>query len=736
MSTTIFWDAKSDIRRKNFSITVEAVDRNCQLGFPGFTFDGIPPSYRSFRIPLELNDAEHTALEIEHDCKYQVILVSNPYSSNNVAAYTATFNFTVPHCIQGRCSCKDNTPEAVQNVDVLVIRDKNVIVPRISWNHPDAENSVFVYEVEIVYSRKNRFKNDDNEMLDSEGQVTASNTDEYFAEGDMIEKTEFMEQKINSKKGQTHYSLLWPSSLTPDEEYVVFVYAKNKHLCISFPAKRLFSTSKEHLVNIKDISEDIADLTSETLSKAPFNISHSNHSITDNSAVSKANFTVTSATGTLINAYPLWIFILIWILLSIGFLIVCFLCYFLLRKYCIQSGKSEIEKSSIIPWAMAHSSHSMLETNILYHRSFGTNFADVICEIPSSQIQVGAIIGQGAFGMVCMGTIHGVEGFGRSTTVAIKQLNVNAEDFQKSEFTAEIDIMKQVGKHPNIVAMYGFCNEPNHQCMIMEYVPFGDLKHYLQELRKQFDIVVYNKKCGKNFDMSSNSPSTSMNSAMITNNGKYAESSSYCLDPNELQNFALQVASGMAHIESLGIIHRDLAARNILVGRGKQLKISDFGLSRRGVYVKTSKGIIPLRWLSIEAIEHNLYSTKSDVWAYGVVLWEICTLAGFPYASVSDKELLKHLQQGNRLQKPSSCANEIYDIMMKCWAEEPTERPSFASLCEYLSDLNNQDCPYVEFLLDDELPPLDIPSEFDGFEASAIDNVHQRQKRELITAVS
>ncbi|VDK61471.1 unnamed protein product [Anisakis simplex] len=181
----------------------------------------------------------------------------------------------------------------------------------------------------------------------------------------------------------------------------------------------------------------------------------------------------------------------------------------------------------------------------------------------------------------------------------------------------------------------------------------------------------------------------------------------YHLDPTELQSFAIQVANGMAHIESLGIIHRDLAARNILVGRGNQLKISDFGLSRHGVYVKTSKGVIPLRWLSIEAIQHNLYSTKSDVWAYGVVLWEICTLGGFPYPTVSDKDILKYLQQGNRLEKPTSCSNDIYDVMMQCWAHNASDRPSFAYLCEHLSDLNSQQCPYVEFAPDNELPPQD-----------------------------
>lgn len=158
----------------------------------------------------------------------------------------------------------------------------------------------------------------------------------------------------------------------------------------------------------------------------------------------------------------------------------------------------------------------------------------------------------------------------------------------------------------------------------------------------------------------------------------------YHLDPSELQSFALQVANGMvseldlivckhdtrhvwrrayhlfqSHLESLQITHRDLAARNILVGHGKVLKISDFGLSRVGVYVKTTSGRIPLRWLSIEAMRDHIYTVKSDCWAYGVVLWEICTLGAFPYPSVSDKDLLRYLESGRRLEKPDSCRREM-----------------------------------------------------------------------------
>ncbi|VDO99282.1 unnamed protein product [Soboliphyme baturini] len=278
------------------------------------------------------------------------------------------------------------------------------------------------------------------------------------------------------------------------------------------------------------------------------------------------------------------------------------------------------------------------------------------------------VLGQGAFGMVYLGTADSIDGRSGEITVAIKQLKHNADEEERKEFLIEIDMMKRIGHHPNIVEMYGCCTIQCPSCMVMEYVPYGDLQRYLQNVRKEM---------------------------------------TYSLDPLELQNFALQVAGGMSHLESLGITHRDLAARNILVGHGKCLKISDFGLSRTGVYVKTTSGRIPLRWLSIEAIRDHVYSTASDVWAYGVVLWEICTLGGFPYSHIDDKDMLRYLLAGYRLEKPPPCSDVIYDLMARCWNYDPCQRPSFVQIYQELVDLSKGNNLYVEF--DDDvnttLPP-------------------------------
>ncbi|KIH66039.1 protein tyrosine kinase [Ancylostoma duodenale] len=226
--------------------------------------------------------------------------------------------------------------------------------------------------------------------------------------------------------------------------------------------------------------------------------------------------------------------------------------------------------------------HSILETNILYRQpiEFRTPQTEEEWLIPADDVSVGGVIGEGAFGLVCKGTMSGPKGM--AVRVAIKQLKTNAVDEEKEEFLREMDIMKQVGRHPNIVTMYGLCEEPDFQCMVMEYVPFGDLKHYLQNLRKQLSLAVSTLKTSLRME---ESVTAAMHSSLIG-----TDQLQYSLDPAELQSFAAQVANGMA---------------------------------------------------------------------YGIVLWEIVTLGGFPYPTVCDKDMLQYLLDGNRLEKPISCSDEM-----------------------------------------------------------------------------
>uniref|UniRef100_T1JAZ3 Protein kinase domain-containing protein n=1 Tax=Strigamia maritima TaxID=126957 RepID=T1JAZ3_STRMM len=348
----------------------------------------------------------------------------------------------------------------------------------------------------------------------------------------------------------------------------------------------------------------------------------------------------------------------------------------------------------------------------------------------------------------------------------------DANDFEIRDFLEEIKMMKQVGHHPNIITMIACCTLQQPYCMVMEYVSGGDLLHYLKKLRKEYvrrSALFYppcqQKSLAPTFFSSNNhrndsseyllrsqsSYGTTNHSVVLTTTSTIPEedeedtptmesdsliniepiiATNYvrlgkdgfspnlerpdltpcCLDAEELHAFALQIAKGMNHLASKGITHRDLAARNVLIDEKNTLKISDFGLSRTGVYVTTRCAKVPLRWLSIEAIRDSLYTTKSDVWAFGVVLWEICTLGGFPYASVPDSAFPDYLINGNRLQKPDNCSEEIYLIMESCWNKAPYLRPDFSDLCESLESMTDISHVYVNFdiITNHPLPPEQV----------------------------
>ncbi|VDK82656.1 unnamed protein product, partial [Onchocerca ochengi] len=630
LESTVSWDFEPDVERIGFYLRVTAVEEWCERDFPGYYTYDIGPMERSHIIPAMTTDSQ--PLEIQHDCTYLIHMHSKPYPYGD-PNFATGIKYTVPTCVEGYCNCaSQNAVPLAENISVRTYQKDGKLKAAVSWMYP------------AISGHTHQFRFDLSERF-YHNPINFGNPNAFkFRFADMPSHVVYAEENVTS------LSTVLPIDLAPNEEYRLTVFAMNDQLCHSDDVTVSFFTG---LILTDDdmttVSVGGENHTDDFYQKELYNITNVDdsdkkppiHDISDKSLYSP--IIIMATTFALVTAISM----------------ACCLAYCLVRKF-YKNGKTQIEKPSVIPWAMAHSSHSVFETNILYRQA--NNLPPQIdYEIPFNQIQVGGIIGQGAFGTVCMGTAYGVEGYIGPTTVAVKQLKANADENERREFLAEMDIMKQVGRHPNIVAMYGCCTEPNHQCMIMEYVPFGDLKHYLQNLRKQFDRAMVNMKSsfyGRDAPITPSLP-PSMHSSFLSNmDDNSPHNETYHMDPVELQSFAIQVANGMAHIESLGIVHRDLAARNILVGRGNQLKISDFGLSRHGVYVKTSKGVIPLRWLSVEAIQRNIYSTKSDVWAYGVVLWEICTLGGFPYPTISDKDLLKYLLQGNRLEKPISSSNE------------------------------------------------------------------------------
>ncbi|XP_069116444.1 uncharacterized protein [Argopecten irradians] len=305
-------------------------------------------------------------------------------------------------------------------------------------------------------------------------------------------------------------------------------------------------------------------------------------------------------------------------------------------------------------------------------------------ELPHSAIKVGPMLGQGAFGLVTKGRISGhllanrniplpkeVRREGTEISVAIKMLKDDDDSYHRSDFLREIALMKKIGYHTNVVSMLGCCTLCDPVCVVVEHMANGDLQSYLKGIRN------------------------SIRERDHTQQG-YVNRDADLLGPTDLLSFARQIAIGMEFLAQKGFVHRDLAARNILVGGDKTVKIGDFGLARfvynDAVYMNRKGGRLPLKWMSIEAICELTFSSASDVWSFGVVLFELVTLGGTPYPTVDMHDLLRLLRQGYRMKKPPNCSGKLYNVMLNCWNERPTARPSFTELKSTLDSMLENEC--------------------------------------------
>ncbi|KAH8377882.1 hypothetical protein KR093_007665, partial [Drosophila rubida] len=425
-------------------------------------------------------------------------------------------------------------------------------------------------------------------------------------------------------------------------------------------------------------------------------------------------------------------------------------------------NNAQLQKEQIYMQSFGASPVEM-EDNINYvdkyvQQSQALGLADIF-EVPHSAIRIGQMLGEGAFGRVHEATAINLRRMRGTTIVAVKQLKANPSADEVAEFLSEIEMLKGVGTHHNVVCFLGCCTIRAPYLMIMEYVGRGNLLNYLRAVRQElgqpktrnanstscriarpnggaagagtaFHTTSTSKPQAVNYiELKASSQSHELDKSLCSSNStangdatgsdvlnrqtkpSFSETTytivddeepfEYILDNKELHNFALQIANGMRFLEEQEITHRDLAARNVLIDNNKTLKISDFGLSRHGIYTNTKTRKLPLRWLSIEAIRDNVYSSKSDIWAYGVVLWEIGTLGASPYPTISNSELIPFLLSGNRLERPEICTPQVYTIMLQCWLEEPEERPTFDALYKVLSpkttyvDINSLSDDYV-----------------------------------------
>ncbi|KAH9631310.1 hypothetical protein HF086_012561 [Spodoptera exigua] len=310
-------------------------------------------------------------------------------------------------------------------------------------------------------------------------------------------------------------------------------------------------------------------------------------------------------------------------------------------------------------------------------------------EVSRCRVHLGALIGSGAFGRVHAAQLDMPE-------------EVSEEEMQ--DFLREIEMLKHVGSHKHVIRLIACCTKRAPLIALLEHAPRGDLLSLLRAARgRKKDIELSNST--RRVDSSQGRPSegdseytnlSDSDPALSEGDGKlyidsdkkkdhYVAEPALQLDGSTMREYALQVALGMRHLEERGITHRDLAARNILVDGSGLLKVADFGLSRSGVYVHTRARPVPLRWLAPEAILHSQYCSASDVWAFAVLLWEIATLGGFPYAELSNHQVPPFLAGGGRLPKPVRASTRLYQLMVECWSENPADRPTFANIVDKLT---------------------------------------------------
>ncbi|XP_077311508.1 fibroblast growth factor receptor 2 isoform X3 [Lithobates pipiens] len=283
-------------------------------------------------------------------------------------------------------------------------------------------------------------------------------------------------------------------------------------------------------------------------------------------------------------------------------------------------------------------------------------------EFSKDKLTLGKPLGEGCFGQVVMAEAVGIDKDRpkESVTVAVKMLKDDATEKDLADLVSEMEMMKMIGKHKNIINLLGACTQGGTLLVIVEYAAKGNLREYLRarrpiEMEYSYDI---NRVPGEQMTF------------------------------KDLVSCTYQLARGMEYLASQKCIHRDLAARNVLVTENNVMKIADFGLARDvnniDYYKKTTNGRLPVKWMAPEALFDRVYTHQSDVWSFGVLMWEIFTLGGSPYPGIPVEELFKLLKEGHRMDKPANCTNELYMMMRDCWHAASTQRPTFKQLVEDL----------------------------------------------------
>ncbi|KAM8856961.1 ephrin type-A receptor 6-like isoform X2 [Synchiropus splendidus] len=267
-------------------------------------------------------------------------------------------------------------------------------------------------------------------------------------------------------------------------------------------------------------------------------------------------------------------------------------------------------------------------------------------EIDPCRIRIERVIGAGEFGEVCSGRLR-TPGK-KEIAVAIKTLKGGYVERQRRDFLREASIMGQFD-HANIIRLEGVVTKSRPVMIVVEYMENGSLDSFLRQHDGHFTVI-------------------------------------------QLVGMLRGIASGMKYLSDMGYVHRDLAARNILVNSNLVCKVSDFGLSRvleddpEAAYTTTG-GKIPIRWTSPEAISYRKFSSASDAWSYGIVMWEVMSYGERPYWEMSNQDVILSIEEGYRLPAPMGCPVALHQLMLHCWQKERNHRPKFTDVVTFLDKL-------------------------------------------------
>ncbi|XP_068425753.1 high affinity nerve growth factor receptor isoform X2 [Clinocottus analis] len=280
-------------------------------------------------------------------------------------------------------------------------------------------------------------------------------------------------------------------------------------------------------------------------------------------------------------------------------------------------------------------------------------------------------LGEGAFGKVYLADCANLSPDSNKMLVAIKTLK-DANESTRQDFQREAELLT-VLQHQHIVRFYGVCTDGEPLAMVFEYMRHGDLNRFLRAHGPDARILEETKM-----------PPLGQ------------------LTLPEMLHIAAQIASGMVYLASLHFVHRDLATRNCLVGEGMVVKIGDFGMSRdiysTDYYRVGGRTMLPIRWMPPESIMYRKFTTESDIWSFGVVLWEIFTYGKQPWYQLSNSEAIECITQGRELERPRTCPKEVHLLMQGCWQREPQQRMVIKDLHSRLLTLVKNPPVYLDIL--------------------------------------